>query len=789
MATCTSADLVPLGTPANLLTYLQTDNWNCLQYLWTYDVNVRGSYNNANMSAVLGQIQSLAPSYMATDAGNIRELLFYVHVGYYQQYGHSQDPGLFTPAAIKAAATAAFQAFAASPHYNDMAGGNIVLEWIEAVDAASLWDGQYAKLVQIVSDYWTDQSRQADYQQQYNVYSVFLAFERAIYEAGFQGIVDANLVTLLQNYAVDVNPPPNAGYLVNHAIYLLGLIGLHAPGLKPQVITALNAAFAAQPQLSQPWLWAVDALCNLGSCPQQNGQTITHAVAAAELEAKLFPNLYSFDDGAIAVHTSLTIDKFQGLYHAIKQVAAQFNRVTKTIAPLQDDPNGILIVKIYASHDDYVNYHPFLTGLPTNNGGLYYEQSGTFYTYDRPPAPGDYTLEELTRHEYSHYLIERFLTAGLWGTAPIYTTPPTNRMVWFDEGFAEFLTGSSDVGGVLARKHLASLVAADGPAAYMHLADVFSASYGDFKFYRYAAFAFHFMYTKHPELLRQFIDFVRAAGVNNDAATQAAITGFDMLCTMVAQNFDAEYQAYLAQIVANAANLTDPSTAVPPLNALSSNDPNQIQTQTRTTRLGYLANASVSTKAADTRFTCRGYLTGQPVNVQDVDAAWTLFNGNLEELLGALRKLPLNNFQYTVARFGAIRFEATGANVYPIADYYVEGPLGTENSVPPQPAARVQGDFKSTRLGGGAVCQLANGVVTCTLTLSTQAFSVGTPDAVLQQQLADDLVELRDQVYAINPPYYRDFDCVLTGMPKTIATPQNQKYLLCPVTATIKVPA
>lgn len=241
-------------------------------------------------------------------------------------------------------------------------------------------------------------------------------------------------------------------------------------------------------------------------------------------------------------------------------------------------------------------------------------------------------------------------------------------------------------------------------------------------------------------------------------------------------------------MVANAANLTDPSTAAPPLGALDSNNTAQIQTLVRTTRLGYLANAFVSTKALDTRFTCRGYLSGQPVNVQDVNAAWTLFNADLDELLGALRSQPLNNFQWTVARFGPIRFQPTGVQVYPISDYYVEGPLGPEGSVPPLPADRVQTDFHGTRLGGGAVCIFANGVVTCTLAITTQAVPPATPDAVLQQQLNDDLDELRDEVYAINPPYYRDFDCVFAGPPQTVTTQQGQKYLLRPVTATVKVP-
>jgi microbial collagenase len=787
---CTSDDLTPLGTPTDLLNYLQSHDWTCLQYLWSYDTNVRGSYNDDNMLAVLAKIASLAPNYQGTNANNLRELLIYVRIGYYHQFYHDADPGLFTPAVIQVQADAAFLAFATSPHFNDFTAdaGLIVTEWINAVDAGQRWDGVYAKLVQVVADYWNQPPRQPDTTQQVNVWYVFLAFERAVFEQSFQLLVDANFIALVRNYAINTTPAPGAAYLVVNAIYMLGVVGQHVAAQKPAIIAALNDAFAAHPHLSEPWLWAVDALCKLGACPSENGQVITKEMAAAELEAQLFPNLYTFDDGAIVVRTPVAIGPVQDLYHAIKEVAAQFNRVTETIPPLPGDPNGALTMKIYGSRNDYVTWHPFLTGLPTNNGGIYYEQTGTFYTYARPPLPGDYTLEELTRHEYGHYLIGRFLISGLWGQAPIYDN---NRLVWFDEGFAEFLTGSSATGGIRPRKHLANLVAGDGPNGRMSIAQVLSANYGNFIFYRYAGFFFHFMYTQRRDLLRQFIGFVRAAGPVNDAATQAAVNGFVQLCTDVGGDpaIEAAYQAYLDQIVATAGSLTDPSTTAPPLAALASNDTVQIQAVVRTTRLGYLTNASVSTKAQDTRFTCRGYLSGQPVNMQDVNAAWTLFNANLEELLGDLRAKPFNNFQWTVARFGPIRFQASGQQAYPIADYYVEGPLGPENSVPPPPAGRIETDFHSTRLGGGAMCALANGVVTCTLALATQAFAPATPDAILLGQLADELDELRNQVYAINPPYYRDFECAFAGPPQTLTTQQGGKYMVQTVTATVKVPS
>jgi microbial collagenase len=413
--------------------------------------------------------------------------------------------------------------------------------------------------------------------------------------------------------------------------------------------------------------------------------------------------------------------------------------------------------------------------LGVENGGLYYEDLGTLYTFDRPATPGNYTLEELTRHEYSHYVIERFLVAGLWGKTPLYSD---NRMVWFDEGFAEFLTGSTAVAGVQSRLHLANLLAGDGPTGRMSLAQVFASVYGDFKFYRYAAFFFNYMYLYRRDLLRQFIELVR----NGDAM------GFDMLRTQLASDsaLEAAYQTYLDGVIAGIATLSDPTTNFPAISALDSNDVAQIQAAVRSTRIGYLAEASVSAKHQDTRFTCRGVLTTQP-GAADIDAAWVAFNADLDELLRDLRTKPLNNFQQSVARFGQIRFEATGSQYYALADYYVEGPLGPENSVPLSPPDQVQMDFASTRLGTHAACHYdqAKGVVTCTLSIPTQLFPLSTPDGVLDQQLTDDLDELRNQVYAIRPPYfYRNFTCAWAGTAKPITT-GSDKYKVRPIIATV----
>ena len=99
--------------------------------------------------------------------------------------------------------------------------------------------------------------------------------------------------------------------------------------------------------------------------------------------------------------------------------------------------------------DEYVGFQEFLFDLSTDNGGIYIEADATFYTYQRTSEESVFTLEELFRHEYVHYLAGRYIHQGLWGQTELYQDC---RLTWFDEGLAEFLAGSTQAQGVAARR-------------------------------------------------------------------------------------------------------------------------------------------------------------------------------------------------------------------------------------------------------------------------------------------------------------------------------------------------
>ena len=777
--TCTSQDVAGL-TPAQLVAYLESTTYNCLyNFVWTLDANMRGVLDDAHVTAVLNEIQALAPAYPGDDSQHLWELMDFAHAAYYLKFYNPNDQALFTLNAVQAAAQQAFDAFAASAHFDDFnaAAGSILYDWVGAVDGALLGDRYYTQFVGILHTFNSQQARWGDYEQAVVAYTTLGAIWREIgLNPNFVAKIDQSLLNELSALAVNNGLPAAAQYLAANAIWVLGGICQNVPAWKAAAVQAITNARAVWPQLSAPWLWTVATLDACNNCLDANNAKLCKADVIPLLYAADLSTTYTFDDGAMVVRTPLTLDRVQVLYHAVKAVEAQFNRLTQTIAPLADDPNGVLKIMLWGSRADYEKDAPFMFGVDTNNGGLYIEQDGTFYTYDRTLQESIYPLEELFRHEFTHYMAGRFLIEGMWGQTPIYQN---HRMVWFDEGLAEFCTWSTTDDGIKTRQRLVGLVQQDGQDR-MTVSQVLSSQYGDFKFYRYAALLFDYWYRNDLATLFTVIDLVRAGDVAGYDAQIALLKADAPLQTA--------YDQYLLGLIANINALNDPSTVVPPLNALDLGTTAAVQNDVRQTRLGYLAVCSVAAVDADTRFSARGTLSGTLGNQQDVVAAWRAFDGNLVEMITALEQQGPNNFTALNGRFGRIRWVDYGNQTYPMADYFVEGPLSHGAAALLPPAQQVAADFQSTRLGGNAQAVLVNQTtVQVSLDLTTSLHPNGTPAAVLAAELEDERSELRNQVYAIRPPYYRSFDVQWTGAMQTIAFGNQQEYGLRSVVCTVNL--
>ena len=165
------------------------------------------------------------------------------------------------------------------------------------------------------------------------------------------------------------------------------------------------------------------------------------------------------------------------MYQAAKEVQAQFFRLVETDRPVGEETE-VFTAKIYGTLTEYTVYERYLSNLDTR--GIY--QSG-FYSVGAMATFMRDDLEEVFRHEYVHYLADRF---GLLIGSP-----------WFDEGLAEFLLGSTGTEGIPVPLVLVFPIQ-DDVEERLDLSELFDSQYsadlGGGRFYYYAGLFFHFMH-------------------------------------------------------------------------------------------------------------------------------------------------------------------------------------------------------------------------------------------------------------------------------------------------------
>lgn len=761
-ATCGPGDLVE-ATPEEVVAYVRSHDYDCLRFLFSWTAELATILSEANVVAIFEETEALSPEFTGNNSQNMEELWQFVHAAYFQSAYHEAEMDLGQ--AAQAAGINASDAFTANPHHNaaNDEAPHILWEWITTVDA--MWQGhQYIGVLEAILITFLDEPGRADAAGFHDnvAYQVMFLAQRGTTDGAFQAALTASFVDALGDFGVNTTLDGGLLYLPNNALYTLGRVMCNVPAHKPLALDHVTDALGIHPYLSQPHLWAVAAVDDCNDCVTADGDSICREDLYPDIDALLFPDTlpYHGQTFVVRVNTSeVPAETVTMLWRAASEVAAQFQRVTLTITPVAGDPNGVLQVYLYPNKTSYEHFHTFRFGLGSANGGIYIEQDGTFYTYDRTAAESIYTLEELMRHEYAHYLIGRHLVPGMWGEAPIYDG---GRMVWFDEGFAEFITWSTPRDGVKARANLVRQVETDG-ANRLSIGDIFDASYSSFTFYRYAGLWFHFLYTHHVD------ELLAITAIAHDGDTAA----FDAWEASMRDNasMEAAYQDHLDALVAQLDDLDDPQTSVPDWDALASDHVAAIQASFRETRLGYLADCFLEDGGDHALFSCRGTLSGTLHETPDTKRDWHAVDDGLDEILAEAASLAPDNLQWMTCRAGAMRDQTVEGGTYTLTDYACTGPLRpSEDHIMPPALLRIQDDLNRTRLGVGAQCVAGDTNITCNKDLSTALHANGTTNETLQAAIDAGVAELWNQVYAASPPFYRDLMCAPEGPVQRVQT-------------------
>ncbi|MCW7985794.1 peptidase M9 [Streptomyces platensis subsp. clarensis] len=644
---------------------------DCLRKLvWTWDARLVPVMSDAHVQAVARRITGLAAAHDGKNSSHLYEMFTYLHAVAYQDFSHDEID--ITDGPTVDAIRRAVDAFGTAARTFDVtrANADTLREAMYAASAPGLRQHQLGLIRKVLAT--MDASHTATHKD-----TSWGNAALAALSVNYLGVYPGNKDTAFQNAVTadtgyraafkafvgytHLKGTPNA-WVIRDALLEYGRFGEIA-ALKQGIITDLGALLATTVRNygegSEPWAKVATWLNYFEACAP-------YGVCKADIEKRIFPHTYSYDKGAIKVRTALSRATVDQLYYASKQVRAQFHRVVGTVEPLAGDPNTTLNIVLYASRADYENYHPLLTGMGTNNGGVYIERGATFYTYQRRvPQDSTLTLEELFRHEYVHYLNGRFAVPGFFGEGPWYQGDRTTAM---DEGSAEFFDGSTRDNGIAVRRSLVKGIIADtaGGGPRMSVNQLLHATYdGDgFRFYNYAGTFFEFLWRDHPAKLQEMYRHLRA---DNPAA-------FDSWRNRMGSDagLQQQYDAFLDAQIAIVDDLFVPNTTFVPNGSLKLSTPADVQSAITAAT----ASRPTCKDGGDPgygRFVCTGRITANLSNSGSPDQVFKDMAETVDYFLLDRAKPAANNFADMNCSFGPTEIWSTGKAG--TSDFSCEGPL------------------------------------------------------------------------------------------------------------------
>ncbi|MBF7150021.1 collagenase ColA [Bacillus toyonensis] len=357
-------------------------------------------------------------------------------------------------------------------------------------------------------------------------------------------INEVNRMALLRNVT------DKTSWLINNGIYYAGRLGnFHSNPKKG--LDVVTQAMQMYPYLGEQYFSAAQQISINYDGVDANGKTVNLDRIKEEGKKKYLPKTYTFDDGAIVFKAGdkVTEEKIQRLYWAAKEVKAQYHRVIGNDKALeQGNADDVLTIVIYNTPDEY-KINQQLYGYETANGGIYIENVGTFFTYERTPQQSIFSLEELFRHEFTHYLQGRYEVPGLWGQGELQQN---ERLTWFEEGNAEFFAGSTRTNNVMPRNSVIRGLSNEQARRYTAEQTLY-AKYGTWDFYNYSFALQSYMYNHKFDTFDKIQDLIRA----ND------VQGYDAYREKLSKDtqLNKDYQIYMQQLIDNQEKFSVPQVS------------------------------------------------------------------------------------------------------------------------------------------------------------------------------------------------------------------------------------
>lgn len=463
-------------------------------------------------------------------------------------------------------------------------------------------------------------------------------------------------------------------WLINNGLYYVGkLAKYHSNPVEKQRV--VENALKIYPYLSEQYFTALDTIKYNFDGKLIDGSEIDIEKIKEDGKKHYLPNVYEFENGKMIIKAGkdVTKEKIERLYWASKEVRAQFHRVVGNDKPLEEgNADDVLTMVIYNNPKEY-KLNTKLYGYSTDNGGIYIENKGTFFTYERTVNDSIFSLEELFRHEYTHYLQGRYLVPGMWGTSDFYKNN-SNRLTWFDEGTAEFFAGSTRENNIMPRQSQVMGISRNPQERYT-TEKLFTSSYGVWDFYNYGYAFSDYIYNNRMDIFDTLNDKIKA----ND------VKGYDNYIQSLIRdnNINNGYQNHMQSLVAKYDDLTTPLVSDDYLKDHEYVESDIIYSNIKkVSNLGNVKTSEEKGEFFDT-FTLRGTYTGDKAYGELLD--WQKMNSKANSFIKELNNLKwsgyktvncyfvnyrVNNYglyEYDVVFTGILKDDIKSKNIKPIA--------------------------------------------------------------------------------------------------------------------------
>ncbi len=486
----------------------------------------------------------------------------------------------------------------------------------------------------------------------------------------------------LNKIALKGNANNDNEWVIDNGIYYTGQLSKYAnnPNDCNKVLTD---ALKIYPYLGSLYFKAADQIYMNFNGKDYYGNIIDMNKLKEEGKQHYLPKTYIFDNGKFVfkVGDKISTDKVQRLYWATREVNSQFYRIFGQDTPIDkgSNPDDVLTVVVYNTPSEY-KMNSTLYGYVTDNGGIYIEGDGTFFTYERTPEQSIYSLEELFRHEFTHYLQGRYLVPGMWGQTEFYKN---DRLSWYEEGGAEFFAGSTRTQNVLPRHSIVGRISKNPSERYTINKLVHSGYSSGWSFYYYGFALHNYLYNNNLDLYNKLSDSIKSDNVKQ----------YDSYINTMSNNniLNTEYQNHMQYLVDNLDTLTVPLVSDDYLAKHAAKNESEIFSDI--TSVAKLKNVSTEKQQSPffNTFTLRGSYTLGTSKGKLND--WKLMESTANNFLNTLNSYPWSGYKTLNCYFVNYKVDSSNNAEFEVV---FQGLLPDTADLNNPPVAKINGPYTGT---------------------------------------------------------------------------------------------